>query len=69
MRYNPKHVGCMLDENLVGVVKLLGCVDARLAFLRKMLQHSHPSTMSLRLMEHYAALACLTWLGKHVLAD
>lgn len=47
---NPRHCSCLLDEDLLGKIKRLS-------------SHSHPKTMSVRVLQHYSVMAALTWCG------
>ena len=47
---NPRHFSCMLDEDLIGRLK-------------KITVHTHPKTMSVRALEHYAICAASVWVG------
>ena len=48
---NPRHFSCTLDEDLVGRLK-------------KITSHTHPRTMSVRVLQHYALCACHRWVGQ-----
>ena len=47
---NPRHFSCMLDEDLIGRLK-------------KITTHTHPKTMSVRALEHYAICVASLWVG------
>lgn len=47
---NPRHFSCLLDEDLIGKIKVT-CGNV------------HPSTMSIRSLERYAVSAALLWIG------
>lgn len=53
---NPRHCCCVLDEDLIGRVKRLAA-------------HTHPRTMSVRVLEHYTLAATLEWRGRHWLTQ
>ena len=50
MFVNPRHCSCVLDEDLIGRIKNLAA-------------HTHPSTMSLRVLHHYCLMAALVRKG------
>ena len=47
---NPREFSCLLDEDLVGRLK-------------KITAHTHPATMSVWVLEHYAVCAAHRWVG------
>jgi hypothetical protein len=47
---NPKYFSCTLDEDVIGRIK-------------RVTKHTHPSTMSIRTLEHYAVFASQVWVG------
>lgn len=47
---NPKYFSCTLDEDVIGRIK-------------RVTKHTHPSTMSIRTLEHYAVFASQVWIG------
>ena len=48
---NPTHFSCHLDEDLIGILK-------------KITMHTHPSTMSVRTLEHYSVAMAALWVGR-----
>ena len=67
---NPRYYSCYLDEDLINKMKL-GAWIASFArdrvhsciYLRRIVEHTHPSTMSVRALEHYCVLASMRWTG------
>lgn len=53
---NPLYFQCVMDENLIGVVK-------------RVVLHTHVSTMSQCAMSHYSLAMALHWVGENALAD
>ena len=51
IRKNPRFFSCVLDEDAVGRLK-------------KVTQHTHPRTLSVRALQHYAVAVCHLWVGK-----
>ena len=53
---NIRHTSCSLDEDMVGRMK-------------KVAQHTHPRTMSVRCAQHWCAMVGLRWAGTDRLWD
>jgi len=47
---NPKYFSCLSDEDCIGRVK-------------RICSHTHPQTLSVRALEHYAVAAASVWVG------
>ena len=47
---NIRFTACLLDEDFIGKIK-------------KICEHTHPRSMSVRVAQHWAALVALKWAG------
>ena len=60
---NAKYYANFQNEDLIGRTKLLAQLFMLRNNLRRLLSHSHPQTMSRRVLEHYCVMVTLLWRG------
>ena len=70
---NPRYYACYLDEDMINRMKLGAGVHVHVehvaifacmcSCLRRVVERTHPSTMSVRALEHYCLLASMRWTG------